>query len=152
MKLNQFQQAEVNHHNDAELLWLIQSKIEAFQNDEKNFKDGKFNTFLFCKEVGIVVAKAIAEREGFHDKYHQLTEKETADCLWKSYTEKFPKSNEASFKSWEELICPLLDNLIYQSLLRTRVPLQETSLIDNYWPFNQEGGFCNPNKLNMIED
>lgn len=147
MKLNQFQQAEVNHHKDAELLWLIESSIECFKKDEKNFKDGKFNTFSFYKKIGIVVAIAIAEREGFVDKYHQLTEQEAANYLWKSYSQN-SQSTDKEYKSFEELVWPFIDDLIYQSLLRTRVPLVQENTINDYWPFGQEGGFCNPNKLN----
>jgi hypothetical protein len=151
MKLNPFQQAEVNSHNDAEMLFLIQSTIESFKANENNFKDGKFNTFSFFKKVGVVIAEAIAEREGFSDKYHKLTEKEAGDYLWKSYKEKDPDSSK-EYKNWEELICPHVDALIYNALLRTRVPLQDSAPGQDYWPFAQEGGFCNPNKLSMMED
>lgn len=148
MKLNQFQQAEVNSHKDAELLWLIQASSENFKKDEKNFKNGKFNTFSFYKKVGIVVAKAIAEREGFDDKYHQLNEKEAANYLWKSYSEN--QGNEKEYKSYEELVMPFVDELIYQALLRTRVPLDQENIMNDYWPFGQDGGFCNSNKLKMM--
>lgn len=153
MKLNHFQQAEVNSHNDAELLWLIQSSIEFFKQKPSNLKNGQFNRFSLYKTVAIVIADTIAEREGFSDKLHKLTEKEAAHYLWSSYSEKFPKSaTEQEWKSWEELIIPFMDSLIYQALLRTRVPLQEYNPIEEYWPFGQEGGFCNPNKQNMITD
>lgn len=146
--MNHFQQAEINHHNDAELLWFISSTIELFKQNPNNFKDKQFNRFSLYKKVGIVIAVAIAQREGFDDKNHQLSSSEAAQCLWSSYVEKYPQANQEC-NTYEEVVCPFVDNLIYKALLRTRVPLQEP--VNEYWPFGAEGGFCNPNKLSMLE-
>ena len=156
MKLNHFQQAEVDAHKDAELSWIIQEKIEQFRQDKSNFsEDGRFYRYTLYKKVGLEVNDVIVERENVKGDKYLLGEKEAADCLWDSYKEQFPNDGTPqTWSHWDDLVFPFLDSLIYKSLLRIRVPrvIQSKDPYDNYWPFGQEGGFCNPMKLKMMDD
>lgn len=145
MKINTFQQAEINSHKDPELQWLVQETIALFFKNKNNLKNGTFKPINLFKFVGNKVTETIAQREGFNDKNHMLTAQEAGDYLWRSYKEIYPDKSP-KHKSYDEMIMPFLDPLINACLLRTRVPIQ-TNYDDGYWPFGQEGGFCNPNKF-----
>ncbi len=156
MKLNRFQQAEVDSHKDAELSWVIQETIELFRADKTNFsEDGKFNRYSLYKKVSLAVNDVIVERENVKGNEYLLGEREAADCLWDAYREQFPDDeNRQQWQHWDDLVFPFIDGLIYKSLLRVRVPRREQSSdpYDSYWPFANEGGFCNPMKLKMLDD
>jgi hypothetical protein len=154
MKLNHFQQLEVDSHKDPELLWVIQESIEQFRADKTNFsEDRKFNRYSLYKKVGTFVNDTISEREGFRDNLHKLSQRESADMLWDSFKEQYPdEKNPQQWTHWDDLVYPFLDALVYKSLLRTRVPLVEKYDDGGYWPFGNEGGFCNPMKLKMMDD
>jgi histone deacetylase complex regulatory component SIN3 len=145
MKINSFQQNEINSHKDAELQWIIQETINSFTKNKENVTEDRFNIFNFFKAVGVKIAETIADREGFNTVNHMLTEKEAGNYLWNSYKAKYPEMKNIIHKNYDELILPFLDELINSALLRARVPLQIQA--EEYWPFGQEGGFCNPNKL-----
>ena len=106
MKLNLFQQAEVDSHKDAELSWVVQSSIENFREDKRNFtEDKKFQRFALYRKVGSIVNAVIAEREGFSDTNHKLTEREAAKCLWESFKEMYPEDGmKQEWNHWDELI------------------------------------------------
>lgn len=142
--MNVYQKLEVDSHKGAELSHILTEAVGLFTNDRTNFRDGMYHPYELFKFVGGEVNKLIAEREGFvGDDTRELTPSECGSILMSAYSE--TRKDEVSY-SYHEMIQFGLDDLLLESLNRTRNPRQNDRVVG---VVDFDEGFCNPRKIKL---
>ncbi len=146
--------SEIQKHMDAELSWIVD---ETVSNTFKTMKDenGKVKRFVICQAVGKAVAETLIERlEPEKVQAAGLTVEEFArladDTIKRMPADVLERGSEgiASFAAEACLVYAQARLMGLESPYnpKPRMPY------DDYWPFGNEGGFCNPRKLKMMGD
>jgi hypothetical protein len=141
----------IDRQLDNELLWILTETTAAVFRDAresgKDLKRGKF-----CKEIGRSIGAALIEREG--DAVHDIALSEFEEIAWKaagSGKKLLGEDSDDAAMSIAELCVAYME----MRKLGIDAPYpapRPGSRWDNFDPFANEGGFCNPIKLKMLDD
>ncbi|NTF16841.1 hypothetical protein G6L37_00180 [Agrobacterium rubi] len=144
----------IERHLDAELSWILtETSSAAFANATAD-SDGTrtVKRGLLCKAIGAAIGSVLLEREGDLSKDVELSEFE--DLAWKaagSGSDLLGKESNTVSVSIAELCVSYMEmrKMGMPSPFPSRTP---RSRLDDYNPFGNEGGFCNPRKLKALYD
>jgi hypothetical protein len=132
-------------HLDKELHWILDETLAYIFREKKTIR-----RVDLCKQVARSIGSALLEREGEAAKEIEIEEFETlaydmagmgAEVLGKG-------SDNVGFRVAEACVMFLeIRKMGMHSPYR-----QKPSIWSDYDPFANEGGFCNPIKLKMMDD
>ena len=130
-----------DQHNDAEMQWILQEVLSNLFKNKQAVKRGHL-----AESIGRAIFGVITERVPKIGLTRYELEQTALDFL----TNMPEKQNHTA----QDTIFYLANNLLaYCSLrslgLKSRF---EEKAAQEYWPFGQDGGFCNPIKLKILED
>lgn len=142
----------IDRHLDKELFWILTETSSAIFRKAKEEGDGTVRRGVMCKAIARSVGAALIEREGDLAKDIELSEFE--DIAWKaagSGRELLGPDADAVCESIAEL-CVAYMEMRKMGIAAPYPGKKARSYHDDYNPFGNEGGFCNPMKLQMMND
>lgn len=142
----------IDRQLDKELFWILTETSSELFRKAKEDGDGTVKRGVMCKAIASSIGSALMEREGDLAKDVELSEFE--EIAWKaagSGRELLGEDSDAICESIAEL-CVAYMEMRKMGIAAPYPGRKARSLEDNYWPFGNEGGFCNPMKLKMMDD
>lgn len=142
----------IDRQLDKELFWILTETSSELFRKAKQDGDGTVKRGVMCKVIARSIGSALMEREGDLAKDVELSEFE--EIAWKaagSGRELLGEDSDAICESIAEL-CVAYMEMRKMGIAAPYPGRKARSLEDNYWPFGNEGGFCNPMKLKMMDD
>lgn len=138
----------IDSHYDHELDWIITERREALFRGRETVKRG-----AFCSEMGRIVGEVLIERLG--DKSEEL-ELHPDDFAKVGLDSLYSMTDDVLAGKAEAVSRYVAEACIVYAIGRTRglksAYSDSRKPSSEYWPFGQEGGFCNPMKLKMMDD
>lgn len=130
-----------DQHNDAEMQWILQEVLSDLFNNKQTVKRG-----YLAEEIGKAIFSVINERVPKIGLTRYELQQTALDFL--------TNMPEEQIHAAQDTVRYLANNLLAYCSLRSLglKPQYEAKAPQEYWPFGQEGGFCNPIKLKMLED
>jgi len=137
---------------DKELFWILAETSSAIFRRAREEGDGTVKRGVLCREIARSIGSALIEREGDLAKDVELSEFE--EIAWKAAGSGnclLGEGSDAVVESIAELC------VAYMEMRKMGIAAPYPGRIsrgheDNYWPFGNEGGFCNPLKLKALHD
>lgn len=140
---------DIQGHMDHELTWIISETVSSlFRNTET------VQRRVICARVGNAVGQTLLGRLGDRAKTAKFTveefEKLAVDSISSMGEEILSKgSDRIAFFAGEACLVYAQARLMGLKSPYNPVPKNP---YDDFWPFGQEGGFCNPMKLQLLQD
>ncbi|WP_315921865.1 hypothetical protein [Mesorhizobium sp. SP-1A] len=140
----------VNSNLDAELMFIVTEGVRNFV--ETSSKDSKGATRGQCSDLTAkLVFETICERHPeCADKFSEYEIQKVANDIFQAI-----ETKDIGYLALYPQIAERLLHYMSVRLMGVRAayvdPRAETHH-DSYWPFGQEGGFCNPMKLKMLAE
>ncbi len=136
---------KIDRQMDKELSWILDETLALVFRETKTVK-----RVDLCKAVARAIGSALLEREGEAAKDIELSEFET--LAWDASG----KGEEVLGKGSDKVgrhIAEMCVVFVEVRKMGMRSPYREKmSIWPEYNPFGNEGGFCNPMKLKMMDD
>jgi hypothetical protein len=135
---------------DAELMFIITEGVRNFVEKKSSEKNGATRCQC-CDLTAKLVFETICERYRDHaDKFSQYEIEKVAHDIFQAI-----ETKDVGYLSLYPQIAERLLHYMSVRLMGVRAayvdPRAEPHR-NGYWPFGQEGGFCNPMKLKMLHD
>ena len=132
---------------DPELQWAAHELASSYDRSER--ENGRVPTVLgltaaYCPTV----ADMVAERLGCTHSFERLSAKKAAN-IGSDALIKLDAEQKLGFEARIDLAARFV---VAAAKMRAVSPDLSTSSETFYWPFGSEGGFCNPRKLQELED
>nr|WP_250807576.1 hypothetical protein [Neorhizobium tomejilense] len=136
----------IDSHMDHEMAWIVEETTSILFRKNEDVKRG-----FLCGEVGKAVGQLLINRLG--DDASDLTvdefERVAVDSITAMTEEVFAGKSDAVSK-FAARACVVY---AFSRMMGMKSPYKPAYRHDDgYWPFGQEGGFCNPMKLKMMGD
>lgn len=135
---------------DAELMFIITEGVRNFVEGESQKVSGATRGQC-CDLTARLVFETICERHPEHaDMFSEYEIQKVAHDIFQGIDTK-----DIGYLSLYPQIAERLLHYMSVRLMGVRAAYVDPNTVphqDHYWPFGQEGGFCNPMKLNMLHD
>jgi hypothetical protein len=141
---------DIRRHMDAEFSWIVSETVSNMFSNAESVK-----RFVICQGVGRAVGETLIERLGA-DKVQTagLTVGEfekAADKSLNAMPESVKAKGAQSIATYAAEACLVYAQSRLMGMDSPYNPVPRRPH-DDYWPFGQEGGFCNPMKLQLLHD
>jgi hypothetical protein len=140
---------DIRRHMDAEFSWIVSETISNMFIKAESVK-----RFVICQGVGRAVGETLIERLGEDTvKAADLTVGEfekAADKSLNAMPETVKAQGAQSIAAYAAEACLVYAQSRLMGMDSPYNPVPRR--YDDYWPFGQEGGFCNPMKLQLLHD
>ncbi len=142
----------IDSHLDAEMLWIVKETASSlFDKNGGTVKRGNL-----CKAIGRVVGEVLINRVGDQVDRLGATRRLTVEEFERAGLDSLMGiSDEGPRKDADAVILHVAEACILYAHVRLMGVKSayntERTYGDDYWPFGQEGGFCNPMKLKMMD-
>lgn len=135
----------IRAHLDDELMWIVSETHSNVYRDVKSVR-----RVDLCKTIGAAVGATLIEREGENAEGMEISEFETlaSDSISGMSEETLAAGSHVISMHVAEACVVFMEC----RKLGMRSPYIVKRIFDNYNPFGNEGGFCNPMKLKMMDD
>lgn len=138
---------DIAQHLDKEMSWLVKESAARLFRENDDLKRGRF-----CEEIGRVVGEIMIERLGTPGEHlvpftvEEFGKVGLDSIMGMSEGTKSADSDAVSYHVAQACVAhAFLRSMGVKSQYAPRhVPGSD------YWPFGQEGGFCNPRKLKEL--
>ncbi len=137
---------------DKELFWILTETSSELFRKAKQDGDGTVKRGVMCKGIARSIGSALMDREGDLAKDVELSEFE--EIAWKaagSGKELLGEGSDAVAESIAEL-CVAYMEMRKMGIAAPYPGRKARRHTDDYNPFGNDGGFCNPMKLKMMDD
>jgi hypothetical protein len=132
---------------DPELQWIATELVDIHARDMKA-RGSSVTVRSFARAFCPTVASAVAERLAIEAENAQLSASEAIDI---GIRELFRFDPDMKLGYVEQITASSIA-IAAAAQERALHPIVARSAIDDYWPFGQEGGFCNPVKLRALDE
>jgi hypothetical protein len=141
---------DIRRHMDAELGWIVSETVSSMFNNSETVK-----RFVICQGVGRAVGQTLIERLGAEKvKAAGLTVEEfekMADKSLHTMPDAVKDKGAQNIAGYAAEACLVYAQSRLMGMDSPYNPVPRRPH-DDYWPFGQEGGFCNPMKLRLLND
>lgn len=133
-------------HLDPEAQWVATETAAEYSRQRR--EQGKSSTIIgMARAYGSAIANLVAERLGVSAPERMLSESEAANIGADALVRLDPEQKMDALSRVD------LAARFVMAAAKVRAispkPVQSAGVAE-YWPFGQEGGFCNPNKLDAL--
>jgi len=137
-----FGTAWIASHDDVEWRWLLSETAQSLADT------GPFNFRQLATDLAAIAASALVERDGrLAGKVRAQDLTEVAFALFRTHPGLWGK--DVALRTTVDALGQAF--LLASATFLMGVPSPWAPQEQAYWPFGQEGGFCNPMKLQHLD-